>query len=72
MYRRINSSSAEHREEKVPSMVIHSFFKEMRENGKNSEPSIAEGFDEVVNIGFEHFNPSGTVKDLALMRSFLV
>ena len=67
-YRTLNTASAEHKPSKVPTMVIHSFFKDMREG---QEPTLGEGIDEIVKLGLKHFNPEGSKVDLALIRSFM-
>mmetsp|Transcript_33245 Transcript_33245/g.76285 ORF Transcript_33245/g.76285 Transcript_33245/m.76285 type:complete len:494 (-) Transcript_33245:136-1617(-) len=62
-YRMLNSAGEEHRDHKVPSMVIHSFYKFLE------KPATAEGFDEVYTIGMEHFKlKEGS--DVQLLRSF--
>merc|ERR1712203_490401 len=40
-YRKVNTASALHRAEKVPAMIIHSFYKQAQ------EPTTAEGFEHV-------------------------
>merc|ERR1711982_70145 len=48
-YRLLNTKSKLHRAEKVPAMIIHSFFKNVE------EPKEAEGFEKVLRVGLEHF-----------------
>lgn len=63
-YRSLNPRSEEHRgTDRVPPVVIHSFFKNVE------EPTAAEGFDEVVRIGMQHFAFQGSSEDRQLMAS---
>merc|ERR1712232_108733 len=63
-YRMLNTSSELHRAEKVPSMIIHTFYKNVE------EPQVAEGFSKVYRLGLEHFELTGNV-NTSLMRSFI-
>lgn len=66
-YRALNSASVEHRgSERVPDMVIHSFFKGVE------EPTLAEGFTEVHTVKTEHLSLDGISEtDRRLITSFL-
>lgn len=63
-YRMLHKGSALHRPEKVPSMVIHSFYKSVQ------EPKKQEGFGEVYRIGLEHFDIDTKDANVALLRCF--
>ena len=63
-YRSLDTHSDQHRKEKVPDMVIHSYYKNFE------APTADEGFDAVITLGVEHFNPAGNV-DTAKLRLFL-
>jgi len=66
VYRSLNAASAEHRgPDRVPSMVIHSYFKSLE------PPDVKEGFSEVVKLDISHFQPCGSAADVSLLRSFL-
>jgi bifunctional polynucleotide phosphatase/kinase len=63
-YRALNTRSEEHRgTDRVPAVVIHSFFKNVE------EPTTAEGFDEVVGIGMQHFAFDGCSDDRRLITT---
>lgn len=63
-YRALNTASHLHRPEKVPSMIIHSFYKNLE------RPQPAEGLEEVYRVGLEHFAIAEGA-DTTLLRSFL-
>lgn len=74
-YRMLHTSSALHRPEKVPSMVIHTFFKAgtgAKAGGLANvdEPSEKEGFEHVYRLGLEHFKLTDDA-NVTLMRSFI-
>mmetsp|Transcript_121682 Transcript_121682/g.192682 ORF Transcript_121682/g.192682 Transcript_121682/m.192682 type:complete len:403 (-) Transcript_121682:73-1281(-) len=63
-YRMLHTSSALHRPERVPSMVIHSFYKALQ------KPEIQEGFSQVYRVGLENFDINHDDADLELLRCF--
>jgi len=64
-YRLLNARSPEHRDESVPALVIHSYFKSVQ------PPTKEEGFADVLKISLDDFRFRGSPEDLALLRSFL-
>eukprot|EP00403_Amphidinium_massartii_P025160 CAMPEP_0178396230 /NCGR_PEP_ID=MMETSP0689_2-20121128/13624_1 /TAXON_ID=160604 /ORGANISM="Amphidinium massartii, Strain CS-259" /LENGTH=542 /DNA_ID=CAMNT_0020016903 /DNA_START=39 /DNA_END=1667 /DNA_ORIENTATION=+ len=64
-YRMLNTSSELHRPEKVPSMVIHGFYKNVQ------APKVSEGFSSVYRVGLEHFAVAAKDANLDLLRSFI-
>jgi len=74
-YRALDEKSDQHRKDKVPDMVIHSFYKNRKlPKGADAPDDFVaqedEGFDSVVTVGMEHFRPAGNV-DTAMLRRFL-
>ena len=70
-YRALNSDSTEHRAkggkpERVPAMVIHGFYKNVK------EPTVAEGLAEVATFTLDHFKLEGSDADKDLICSFLL
>merc|ERR1712039_852868 len=66
-YRSLNDKSPEHRgTDRVPSMVIHSYFKTVE------RPKKEEGFAEVLVCGLAQFEPRGSPADIALLKSFII
>eukprot|EP00386_Alphamonas_edax_P007208 GDKI01023932.1.p1 GENE.GDKI01023932.1~~GDKI01023932.1.p1 ORF type:complete len:409 (+),score=99.98 GDKI01023932.1:19-1245(+) len=65
-YRMLNPRVPEHRKQKVPAMIIHSFYKNVE------VPNTSEGVSEVITLGLQDFQLScETKEDEKLMRSFL-
>eukprot|EP00039_Didymoeca_costata_P009686 m.128967 g.128967 ORF g.128967 m.128967 type:complete len:495 (-) comp14569_c0_seq1:162-1646(-) len=66
-FRSLCSESKEHRGvDRVPSMVIHMFFKNVQ------EPTKKEGFAGGVTVGIDHFELDNTNPNLPLLKSFLL
>lgn len=65
-YRALNKNNPEHRAEKVPAMIIHSYYK------NSCLPTKAEGFADVHTVGLESFEFRGSAEDRTLLNSFLL
>jgi len=64
-YRLLNPASKHHRDERVPDMVIHSFYKNVK------LPTVSEGFAQTYRLGLEHFKIHESDADPKLLRTFL-
>merc|ERR1712039_49415 len=66
-YRSLNDKSPEHRgRDRVPSMVIDTYFKTVE------RPQKEEGFSEVIVCRDVHFEARGSSSDIELLKSFIL
>lgn len=65
-YRKLHTTSALYRDDKVPSMIIHTFYKNVH------PPTEKEGFKQVHRVGLEQFVVNRADAKLDLLRAFLL